>query len=429
MSGPITWRNVSGPSPTEGLSNMAQAQRTMSGAFDGLQNVLAQYQQGQKIALDRTNEAAKQNFLNDLFAADNVDTLMGQRQAFNERLATLTPEAQAAVRGQFDSRIKDLRDHETAQQQFTDAQNAREWTPTIERLQVMANSGDPELVASAKAALGVYADRGLRGAGKIGGDILAAQRANTQDVRDAERHDLNIRQGNANIQASKSSTAAAAMARELTQRQISKSKQEDQVNALLSKAYLEAQGNTQLQEGLPNPTAMTEAADYLTQGMDATIRARVLQEAKKSDSARVDAWKANEDANGYVGGSSLNPTVVINELAPLFAGIKEGSPTEVGSSISERVRKGYVLKKGTKIGDIELDENVTIPIPLNVAKAALNESDTTFGLDRGGNAASIIDRYMSRPDVQLSIYKRMHAEKLRDASRNNPSLSNTPSRK
>lgn len=153
MSGPITWKSIVGPSLADASRPLLAAQQSFNGSFDVLNNVLKQRQEAASLAQTRQEEAAKQGYLNDLFAVDNVDALAQQRQTFQERLKGLTPEQQAAVRGQFDQRVSALREQTLAANEYRNKMQLQEFSPQLDRIRAEIARGNEEGVAGDIAAL------------------------------------------------------------------------------------------------------------------------------------------------------------------------------------------------------------------------------------------------------------------------------------
>lgn len=415
---PITWRNIDAPSFGDALKAGALAQSSFNSGFDNLNRVLQKEQATQAANWQAQEEAAKQGYLNDLFAVEGVDALKGQRQEFMQRLQGLTPEAQAVVRGQFDQRVGALQDSTRQEAEFKDFTLDREQRPIRDGILAKLYSGDVE-----GASVDIAANPQLMNRPEIQKTIADYQRTLVQQGRedkrfkwDEETQAWQTTMRPLEMQAKQAQLGAAARQGKVADMQLEQAEQERRVQEVLSNAFLGSRDKLSQENGLPNPRAMSDVATRLSNTENPVVAARVLQEAARQDQERVSAWKTAEDANGLLGSTSLNPTAVMAALAPDIAAITVGSKGEVAASLSEKILKGYTVKKGTQLPGMDpFEEDLVIPIPLNVAKAALAGSDTTAGWNRGGDAQNIIDSYMERPDVIRAILARQSSEKLRGA--------------
>ena len=188
-----------------------------------------------------------------------------------------------------------------------------------------------------------------------------------------------------------------------------------------------------MQNGLPNESAMTAAATAATEGMDPRIAAKVLQQARQADAANVQAWRDDQDKNGYVGAVPLNPTAVSSSLEEVIKTIPEDDQESVRAHVNGLVREGVTIPKGTKLPDgSTLEEDMKVPVPFNVARSAILESYGPWykgGFRRGVSATDIIEQQVKRPEVFMDILTRDRAERLKDSLRNNPDLPSNEKRK
>lgn len=419
MAGQITWRNVSGPSLADASRPLSAAQSTFNSAFNVLNRALGQRQEAASYARDKTIGDNTQTYLDQLAqyrtpeemqAAQSSGAIASLLAGFGDQID------RGAVRGAADARLATLRDQTTKGNLFEDSQTERQWRPTAERLRTLASSGDADQIRAAREALSIYAGQGLPNAGQLGGDILRSDRENTKfgwdasaEGRKAEMHPLELDRTRAATASSRASTAESGLRQQLTRGQILTQEEELQAQDALGKAYMQARGNTVL-NGLPVPDAMASAAEGYVQSLSPRAQARVLQEAAKSDQASVGAWRAQQDAEGFVGSSPLNPTAVINEMDAILKTIPGINHAEVADELGSLIRDGYTTSDGTRI-----------PIPANVVRAAIQTSDTNlFGFDRGTDAVDKVKAMMKRKDVQADIITRWDAEKLRDELRKEP---------
>ena len=182
-----------------------------------------------------------------------------------------------------------------------------------------------------------------------------------------------------------------------------------------------------MENGLPNENAMTEAAAELSQDLDPRIAAKVLQSARQADVANVQAWRDDQDKNGYVGSVPLNPTAVSSSLEEVIKTIPEGDQESVRTHVNELVRNGVTLPKGTQLRDgTTLNEDLKVPVPFNVARSAILESYGPWyklGHRRGVSATDIIKEQVRRPEVYMDILTRDRAERLKESLRKDPDLS------
>jgi len=207
MAGPITWRNVSGPSPAEAARPLQIAQQSFNGAFDALGNIIKQREATDASNVLATDEAAKQAFLERLNGARTPDELTAMQPDILAARAALSPRNQAATRGADEARIASLRTNITAGNKFADDQLDREQAPIRDSI-LSAAQRDP-----AKALALIEANPGLRNAAELhkaitnreqdltrfgwekdrhGFAVDQNQRANAADARSAQSHGINI---------------------------------------------------------------------------------------------------------------------------------------------------------------------------------------------------------------------------------------------
>lgn len=424
----ITWRNVNGPDLASALRGFYGATDTINSGFSGLQKAFSTYQGDQRQLFTDTKEANTQSFLNQLAQYRTPEELAAaQASGELDKLQASFGNAidQAQVRGATENRINVLRDQVLKGQQYDQQQLATKWNPVADQLTALAASDDPDVRKSAWEAVAIYGNNGMPNVGRLQAEFTKANQGildfgfKAEDAeRKAELHPLEKQRIEAataaqreSIEASRVARSNAALQGDLAKLNLTNAQNEAAARKAFSQAVLDSEGNTSV-GGIPVDNARVKALTPYLETLSPEAKSLALQLAKAADGEQFKAWKTHEDANGFVGSTSLNPTNVINAVAADIDKITIGNPGEVRASIAEKVRDGYKLPNTVTFSDgTQLPKGFTIPIPVNVVRSALAESDTNVvGLNRGGDATSIIEKYMARPEVQQAILMRMKAD-------------------
>lgn len=117
MSGPITWRNVTGPSLADASRPLEVAQRTLSGAFDSFGNVLQRQQDVVDRNWDQVKENNTQDFLNKLYSAQGAEGFKALQDSgeLDRMLAANGAQIdRAAARSAMDGRLATLQQRDVA---------------------------------------------------------------------------------------------------------------------------------------------------------------------------------------------------------------------------------------------------------------------------------------------------------------------------
>lgn len=210
MANPITWRNVVGPSLADAARPLDAATRTLNGAFDQLQSVLKERE-----AIDAGNvlvqqENQKNAFLDMLHQYKTPEEIAAAQAsgAIQQRLAELSPQARAAVRGAEEQRLGSLRDLVGKSQQYQDQQLERQYRPMYEQALGLAAKGDAKAAMSileanpnmpGQAALMKAIVSGERDLKRFGWDEQKHQWAGNQETRNQSLSELNQKVGRSNL--------------------------------------------------------------------------------------------------------------------------------------------------------------------------------------------------------------------------------------
>jgi hypothetical protein len=111
MAGPITWRNVNGPSLAEASRPLAFANANLTQGFDALRNVVGQVENTDKANWDTQKGLNTQELMNRLYAAQTPEDMAAARANIVAGLNQFGGQVdQAAIRGAMDTRPTVLQD-------------------------------------------------------------------------------------------------------------------------------------------------------------------------------------------------------------------------------------------------------------------------------------------------------------------------------
>ena len=418
----ITWRSLMGQN-LDPVRAMSAAQDSFNGMFSSLNGALAKYQNQQ---LEQENKLKSDNL--EKFYAD-ASSRYATPEAFQAALASGELQGLASsygdnidkskVREFSETRGGVLQQREQDQWKYKDAVEKRNATPFVDDIRSRIAAGDFE------TANALLAENTLPDEASLYEALKQGQTNATKEAYEAQIRPLELESKRLGLDTSR-------INKDLNQLNLENVQDQRTVDAALSKAYLAAQG-TMMQNGLPNESAMTAAATAATEGMDPRIAAKVLQQARQADAANVQAWRDDQDKNGYVGAVPLNPTAVSSSLEEVIKTIPEDDQESVRAHVNRLVREGVTIPKGTKLPDgSTLEEDMKVPVPFNVARSAILESYGPWykgGFRRGVSATDIIEEQVRRPEVFMDILTRDRAERLKDSLRNNPDLPSNEKRK
>lgn len=418
----ITWRSLMGQNP-DPVRAMSAAQDSFNGMFSTLNGALTKYQNQQ---LEQENKLKSANL--ERFYAD-ASSRYATPEAFQAALASGELQGLASIYGDAidKSKVREfsetrgdvLRQREQDQWKYKDALEKRNATPFVDDIRSRIAAGDFE------TANALLAENTLPDEASLYEALKQGQTNATKEAYEAQIRPLEVESKRLGLDTSK-------INKELNQLNLENVQDQRTVDSALSKAYLAAQG-TMMQNGLPNESAMTAAATTATEGMDPRIAAKVIQQARQADAANVQAWRDDQDKNGYVGAVPLNPTAVSSSLEEVIKTIPEDDQESVRAHVNGLVREGVTIPKGTKLPDgSTLEEDMKVPVPFNVARSAILESYGPWykgGFRRGVSATDIIEEQVRRPEVFMDILTRDRAERLKDSLRNNPDLPSNEKRK
>ena len=411
----ITWRSLMGQNP-DPVRAMSATQDSFNGMFSSLNGALTKYKNQQ---LEQENKLKSDNL--EKFYAD-ASSRYATPEAFQAALASGELQGLASIYGDAidkskvrefsETRVDVLRQREQDQWKYKDALEKRNATPFVDDIRSRIAAGDFE------TANALLAENTLPDEASLYEALKQGQTNATKEAFEAQLRPLELESKRLGLDTSK-------INKELNQINLENVQDQRTVESALSKAYLAAQG-TMMQNGLPNESAMTAAATAATEGMDPRIAAKVLQQARQVDAANVQAWRDDQDKNGYLGAVPLNPTAVSSSLEEVIKTIPEDDQESVRAHVHRLVREGVTIPKGTKLPDgSTLEEDMKVPVPFNVARSAIMESYGPWykgGFRRGVSATDIIEQQVRRPEVFMDILTRDRAERLKDSLRNNPDL-------
>lgn len=153
MATPITWQNVNAPSNDAAMRGIESAQKGILGGMDRLSSTWAD---GVKISEDvaaRGRQASQEEYLNLVQSYKTPEELQAARMSgvLDQRLASLDPRNQAAVRGAQEARITSLQTQTTAGDTYAKGQKTTADAPMIEQHAQMVANNDTVGAAALRA--------------------------------------------------------------------------------------------------------------------------------------------------------------------------------------------------------------------------------------------------------------------------------------
>ena len=419
----ITWRSLMGQNP-DPVRAMSAAQDSFDGMFGSLNSALTKYQDQQKIAETKLKGDNLERFYAD--AASRFST----PEAFQAALASGELQGLAsgygdsidktAVRNFMETRGGVLQQRQQDQWKYQKALEDQAAAPVLDDVRSRIEAGDFETANT------LLTENTLPNEAALYEALRKRQEGAADTAHQNALRPLDLQGKQLALESSGESLRGARINREGAELNLTAAKEQRTAEDVISQAYMAARGKM-MENGLPNETAMTEAAAELSQDLDPRIAAKVLQSARQVDVANVQAWRDDQDKNGYVGSVPLNPTAVSSSLEEVIKTVPEGDQESVRTHVNELVRNGVTLPKGTQLPDgTTLNEDLKVPVPFNVARSAILESYGPWyklGHRRGVSATDIIKEQVRRPEVFMDILTRDRAERLKESLRKDPDLS------
>jgi len=154
MATPITWQNVNAPSNDAAMRGMESAGQSLTGGLDKFASILANREQVNQGVADRGRQASQEEYLNLVQSYKTPEELQAARMSgvLDQRLASLDPRNQAAVRGAQEARITSLQTQTTAGDTYAKGQKTTADAPMIEQHAQMVASNDTVGAAALRAA-------------------------------------------------------------------------------------------------------------------------------------------------------------------------------------------------------------------------------------------------------------------------------------
>lgn len=177
MSGPITWRNVHGPSLAEAARPMELANQSINNAFARAQNTLDSYQKQYQAIEDRQEQGRLLDAKELLQGATTPEQVEALREQLAAARSGMSNESRAALLGAEEARIASLQERILNNQKYADNQLAREEAPTADMITGLIYS-DPE---RAKQVLPHYAN--IKKAPELAALLRKTEQENTTQNR------------------------------------------------------------------------------------------------------------------------------------------------------------------------------------------------------------------------------------------------------
>lgn len=326
----IRWDNVSGPSVAQAASSLGDAQKTFSGMFSGIDDILKKREAMETANWDQGKLSNTNAFLNATQEAKTPEEFAAREAMLREQLkgygAQIDP---MAARAALDGRMSTLQQRSLANQQYTDQQTEVANRPVAAGYQgALAQATTPEgvrgLMESMQAAVG---------AGAIDPRIFAkvmqqAQTRNTGLVGDAQRAETHIRQGldlDSNIAHRANQDAVAKVKAENDRQQLVVSQQrlsEDRA------ARVAAAGNANINARsglLKNAGDLIKEQTAATKEIEKSTPYAAVYGGANVEEVRKLAEKLNSDDPKY-------GNAVVTKLAGMSKEFKNGIPVDVINS-------------------------------------------------------------------------------------------------
>ena len=142
MAGPITWRNVDGPTPAAAAGLFRSAADTTNGAFDIFSKLIQQRQAVDQANVGALDESNKQAYLDTLQNAKTPEEVAALETQLATQRAGLSSAAKASIRGAAEARITSTRQNDIAAQAFQDTLLARAEAPVLAQHNTLVANGD-----------------------------------------------------------------------------------------------------------------------------------------------------------------------------------------------------------------------------------------------------------------------------------------------
>lgn len=149
----ITWQNVSGPSVAQAASSLGDAQKTFSGMFSGIDDILKKREAMETANWDQGKLNNTNAFLNAVQGAKTPEEYAAMEAGLREQFAGYGAQIDtAAGRNALDGRRAILQQRGLAEQQYTDQkQEVEQRTPLAMFRAAMMNAKTPEDAAAIQA--------------------------------------------------------------------------------------------------------------------------------------------------------------------------------------------------------------------------------------------------------------------------------------
>jgi hypothetical protein len=215
MATPITWQNVNAPSNDAAMRGMESAGQNLTGGLDKFASILANREQVNQGVADRGRQASQEEYLNLVQSYKTPEELQAARMSgvLDQRLASLDPRNQAAVRGAQEARITSLQTQATAGNTFATGQKTFADAPMIEQHNQLVANGDTVGAAALRAAnTGVNWGNSAQDAWDAG---RTRNNQNTADTLAAEIDPVALENAKANALLAPGARAQAVLEQEL----------------------------------------------------------------------------------------------------------------------------------------------------------------------------------------------------------------------
>lgn len=375
MAEPITWRNVQGPSLADASRPLEQARLSLNAGFDSFNNVLRNQEAVEAANWQQQKDNNTQDFLNKLYAVQGAEGFKALQQSGELERMIAANGAQidrAAARSAMDGRLATLQQRDVAGITYKNTMDDNAQAPEVRRIQMLTLT-DPDAAARELAA-----KPDLRAAVQLAQGIDARKQALVGRERDNTRFqwDGEAQQWKAADAAQKAELAPIAVAQAR--------------DALLNGP------STRAAQAAQAALAKAQAGAIASKADDDALARRAAEDRKVLATALKD--------NQYEGGV-LTPGSS-EELAKLANATKLGSGGDVKKLAKTMERLTKLANDGIELETPGPDGKMVkarVPVPLELAKAALLGSSDTFFSWNEGYADTFEDTIRKRMQVVVPV--------------------------
>lgn len=372
----ITWRNVVGPSLADASRPLELARQGFNDTFSSLDTLITQRQEANALT-------AREGFRDMLYGAATPEALAAMQGSgeIQNALSALPPEVRAQVRGDFDARLKAMREGATAGFQYQDTMEDRNTRDARAAAEAAILRGDPS-AAQAITALPVrFQAPLLKNQDARGQELVERGRGDTRFEREGVKFGQEGESHIANL--AEKEAATAKITAETGMMPLKAALYQAQANSANANAYYQ---RNKLDADRSAATAAKTVAD--TAAADA-IRTKAMDEYIKSSPYSNGSFDTNQGQEA-----------VLKAMKDM-----KFSPNQIEDTMYN-LNKYY--GKGAELTGMD-GKKYNVPLPVDVVIRAINQSsDNPLAIGfsrRGDNVVNILPGLLKDPNAVDSMLK------------------------